>query len=237
MNQDLYRPFGDHFSAKADDFKASESYRWVRLGIRLLMIGYVLLLPAVAATAFFVAEEKGLQVPDLPPQYWIAPLIAGALAVILILIGCVLLRFAPEEDERAAAGRYLWAYGIAIAATAGSSLLGLHQLGIVRRLATAYGSYYLLAYFSVLAENRDNPSLTWWANYINRFFVTLILVSVGMGVLAGMQVVPLIVPVVTLVVMLAVMYAAWMKTLWHALQATRPISKDFEPDNSFGDRV
>jgi len=71
MNQDLYRPFGDHFSAKADDFKASESYRWVRLGIRLLMIGYVLLLPAVAAIAFLVAQEKGLQVPDLPPQYLI----------------------------------------------------------------------------------------------------------------------------------------------------------------------
>ena len=234
MNQDLYRPFGDHFSAKADDFKASESYRWVRLGIRLLMIGYVLLLPAVAAIAFFVAQEKGLQVPDLPPQYFIAPLIAGALAVILILIGCVLLRFAPEEDERAAADRYLWAYGIAIAATAGSSLLGLQPLELVRRIATAYGSYYLLAYFPVLAENRDNPSLTWWANFTNRFFVILIFGAIGMGVLAGMKVIPLMVSVGTLVVMFAVMYVAWMKTLWHALQATRPISKDFEPDNSFG---
>ena len=175
MNQDLYRPFGDNFSAKAENFRASESYHWVRLGIRLLMIGYVLLFPTVATIAVLVAQKQGLQVPDLPPEYWTASFILAALAVTLILTGCLLLRLAPEEDERAAASRYLWAYAIAIAATVGSLLLGLHQIDIVRRIATAYGSYYLLAYFPVLAENRDNPSLTWWANFTNRFFLILIL--------------------------------------------------------------
>lgn len=236
MNQDLYRPFGDNFSARADDFKASESYRWVRLGIWLMLISYVLMVPFIAYLAHVLMQDRGW-LPEVPPEallmYVIVTFGSGALALVLLVTGALLLRLSPEGDEKAAANRYLWAYGIAIAAAVGGYVLGIHQLDIVRRIAAAYGSYYLLAYFPVLASNRDNSSLTWWADFTNRFLVILIIAAVGMGILAGMKLIPVMATVVILSTLLVVMFFAWIKTLWHALQATRPVAKDFEPDIPF----
>ena len=232
MNQELYRPFGEKFSAKAEDFQASESYRWVRLGIWLLMIGYVLLLPLIAGTAFTLSKLRGLKPLIDDPNYHgaiIAIALATVAAMTMTVVGCVLLRFSPEEDERAAANKYLIAYGIAFALSALAFFSGVDQLKLVRRIATAYGSFYVLAYFQVLAANRDNWRLIWWSNFTNSFFVVLIFGSIGAGVLMQMQVIPTIVSFALIGGGLAVMYFAWMKTLWHALEATRPVAKDFEP--------
>lgn len=227
MNQDSFRPFGDHFSATAEDFKASESYRWVRWSIWLLMFGYVLLLPLIAGFVYSICDQEMIQ--RLPTAYLLAFLSAGSLVLTVIILGSVLLIRSPAEDERAAAKRFLVAYIIAIVSGVLSIGFGFGQLDIVRRIATAYGSFYFVAYFPVLAANRDNESLTWWSNFTNRFLVILVVVGIGLGILAGMKVIPTHVSIAVFSVAAAVLYVAWMKTLWHGLEATRPVAKDFEP--------
>jgi hypothetical protein len=109
MKEDLFRPFGENFSATAKNFEMSESYRWVRLGVGLLITGYALLVPLLIYWLFFSENAKG--VPDF---ILLAALVTIFAALSLIVTGSILLRFAPHQDEKTAANKYLIAYGIAI---------------------------------------------------------------------------------------------------------------------------
>ena len=201
----------------------SESYRWVRLGVGLLITGYALLVPLLIYWLFFSENAKG--VPDF---ILLAALVTIFAALSLIVTGSILLRFAPHQDEKTAANKYLIAYGIAIGCAALSYWVGLAQLDLVRRIAAAYGSFYLVGFFPILAENRDNPALTYWANLTNQMFVVLIVAAIGGGLLAGFGVLPIFVLMIAMGIAASLFFIAWMQTLWQAFRATQPIQRDFE---------
>ena len=232
MNQELFRPFGENFSARAEDFQTSESYRWVRLGTWLLMFGYVLILPLIVSTAIIDALEleiESLFADSIFRWFLLGAVLSVFAGVLLIVTGYILLRFSPAENERQAANKFLIAYGITFVIWVPSMFFDLNQLYFVQRIAAAYGTFYLLAYFQVLAANRDNAKLIWWSNFSNVLFLVVIFGGIGARVLAKMQQVPEIVWLVIFGIAFVVMSFAWITTLWHALQATRPAAKDFEP--------
>ena len=202
------------------------------------MFGYVLILPFIASVLVTLLQRQDepikLSFVDDPAYHWflLAAAILVFVASILIATGFVLLRFSPADDEQKAANKFLIAYGIAVASAVVWIAFDINQLNFVRRIAVAYGTFYLLGYFQVLAANRDNSKLIWWSNFTNGFFVVLILGAILGAVLVGMKVIPTIASLSIFGVAAGVMYFAWMKTLWHALQATRPVAKDFEPQTN-----
>lgn len=204
----------------------SESYRGVRLGVGLLIIGYALFVPLMVCWLFLFDAAK-----DIPGIVSLTASLTMFTALALIVVGSILLRFAPQQNERTAANKYLIAYAIAIGCACLSYWLGLNQLDLVRRIAAAYGSFYLVGFFPILAENRDNPSLTFWSNLTNSLFVVLFIGAIAGGLLAGMGVLPAFVPLAVVGTVATLFFIAWMQTLWQAFRATQPIQRDFQTNS------
>ena len=95
-NDDRYTPFGEDFSVTSADFTESDSYRWVRNGIYLLIIAYALLIPLSVALPMVASEIVPIELSPAIMALVIGVMIVGLL---LLVAGSLLLLSTPKQNE------------------------------------------------------------------------------------------------------------------------------------------
>ena len=216
-----YRPFGDDYFATRDDFRQSDSYAIVRVGLWLLIAGYVLL-PLVFVAIVVIQVMQQVPADDG---------VGVALHLIWIPIGAIgtgflLLLNSPHENERGHIQKF-WLLTVGgLIARFGGLMVGVGFGGrAVASLLSAYAMLSLIQYFVTLAENRSNAALAASASRLNWCYIAmfgcLVLAFVAGGVAMPK---PILFSVVGLT--LLVCYLVWLHTLWLALRATLPVAAD-----------
>lgn len=220
---DYFRRFDDELPSTQADLQVTESYRGVRVGLYFMIIGYLLCIPALAILIFC---SQRLDENDIN----LALLLTGLAAIVtcfsLIMIGGFFLRNSPQEDERRLANKFLIAMGISIGCTILKWSLGLQILDVVKNIAQAYGTYFLINFFQALAINRKNEALTQTSNLLNTCYAIGIFAILGLMFFGKFLGNAAIIAVIALVLFLALFYFLWIRTLWLAIKATRFISED-----------
>ena len=214
-SDETYQPFGDNPLDYGHRSAESDSYRYVRIGVYLMLAGYSLLIPSVIFTIF---AGRGA----VPP----APILIGvALAALfvgmgMLAIGCLFLLAAPKANEKQIATRFIVAQGIAVAITIAQRFIpAADALEIVQRLASAYGTYYLINFFQVLAQNRGSLKLLNIAQRLNYGFVALIILSIAAVFFGAAFGVKLVLGLMTIA--FGIFLLLWFQTLWVAISVTK----------------
>ena len=251
MNQESFDPLRENHPSEADDYPTINPYRWVRFGIILLLLAFVLLLPLIAVIGFFanfsIVIPELTQLPNSQRHHYakqtttgtvfamifMSAGIMGLLATLLAAVGCILLRFSPVVNERNTASQFLFAYAIAVVGIVTAMLIGRnspHQeqtlmvvMGWSSIIAVVFGSYLLLNFFKVLAANRFDRELIWWSKFVGKFALLAAAVAIGRVVMSTTEVEYASEAFVVIASAITpVFWFACTRTLWLALRATRP---------------
>lgn len=218
---DYLRKFDDSLPSTQADFHVSESYRWVRIGMYCLMAGYLVLLPGlvvtVLQTALFAKPET------LVLLLGVASIFLGAG---LIALGGVFLLKSPQQNERETIQKFFIAYGIAIGCVILSRVFDIGGLGIVKNISQAYGTYFLINFFEVLAANRQNETLQRSSSLLNRWYIFGLMGLFAISLVGGMLGIPLAIILIALAVFGVAFYVLWIRTLWLAIKSTSFIRSD-----------
>ena len=209
---DKYRPFGDDFSLTKDDFKVSESYRWVRTGLWLMLISYLLiplLVGGVVLTFFLMRDQNGVFTGLSGLVYLIF------VPLILIYVGCFMLLQTPYEAEKQSIKVFLIWTTLGFVGGIGNWFGFLVAAKFVRSLCSTLGMVYLVKYFKILAVTRGSEKLERSSDHLNRMFLALFFLLIG--ILLGLPA-PLIMTL--LVIGVIAFYVVWIRTLWYAIKAT-----------------
>lgn len=213
--EQTYQPFGQNLDESQQQFAESDSYRFVRTGVYLLLAGYSMLIPSVVFTIF---AGRGAIKPDpVVTGLFVAGLFVG---VGMLGIGSLFLLASPKTNEKQMARKFIIAQGIAVA-------IGISQrffpaagtMEIVQRIASGYGTYFMISFFQILAINRGSHRLLKIAQRLNHGFIVLIVVAVGSGVLAGALGVKSI--LFLFLIVCGFFLLLWFQTLWVAISITK----------------
>jgi len=220
---DYFQNHDDVLPSTQADFQVTESYRWVRIGLFCLLAGYIVFAPGIVLTLAYSALNANGQ-----PNILILLLGAafGLLGIVMIGIGGLFLLKSPQENERAAIRKVFIAYGIAIGCVIAIRLFDLGGLEIGKRIAQAYGTWFLINYFEVLAANRENELLQRSSNLLNRLYIIGILAILAMSFVGAALGVPLGFAMAIVAIFGVAFYALWLRTIWLAIKATRFIPSD-----------
>ncbi len=221
MNNDEnpYAAFGKEFSVTSADFAESDSYRWVRNGIYLLIIAYALLFPLSIVLPMVTKE---LIPVDLAPT--IMALVIGAMIVGLLLLvaGSLLLLSTPKQNEKKKIKWFFLCYGIVIVSFFVWKLgIGGNAPRLIQKIAQAYGVYFLIAYFEVLAINQGSEKLYKTVRSVNFSFILMLVMLFGASFIVGVFKLPQPVFLIALIAVGAFFVLSWMRTLWLAAAVTR----------------
>ena len=212
--EQIYQPFGDDLSNSQKHFAESDSYRFVRSGVYLMLAGYVLVIPSVA---FSVYTAKNINLSAIGIGLFLAALFVG---FGMLVIGSLLLLASPKQNEKQMARKFLLSQGLAIAIVVSQRLFQAPAiLEIVQRIASAYGTYFMINYFQILANNRGSQKLLNIVQRLNYVFLALIGLAFGAVLLAG----ALGKQVLIWLFLIAGVYflLVWLHTLWVAISVTK----------------
>ena len=222
-----YDNYDDGAPSTQADFQVAESYRWVRTGLYFLLTAYVIFVPGIVFLVLcrsVFADTEGVVLMLL------ASTIALLVGMTLLIVGGLLLRTAPCQNEKNEANKFLIAFAIAFGCSFVSWVVELPVLDVIKQIARAYGTYFLIQFFEVLGRNRQNESLERLSSFLNQFYIVGILFLLGfsffgkaLGALFGIAALAFIVFVV-------VFYVLWMRMLWLAIKSTHFISSDVVRD-------
>lgn len=218
-NDDRYTPFGEDFSVTSADFAESDSYRWVRNGIYLLIIAYALLIPLSVALPMVASEIVPIELSPAIMALVIGVMIVGLL---LLVAGSLLLLSTPKQNEKKKIKSFFLCYGIVIVSFVVWKLgIGGNAPRLIQKIAQAYGVYYLIAYFEVLAINQGSEKLYKTVRRVNFSFILMIVMLFGAAFITGVFKLPPLVFLTALIVVGVFFVLSWMRTLWLAAAVTR----------------
>ena len=166
-----------------------------------------------------------IQTELLGPQ--MLPLLVLYLPAVLatsgvLAIGALFLLGTPKANEREKIKKFLMCYVIVFAIFAISKFVDLGNLARpIRNIASAYGTFYLIAFFQVLAENRGSFKLRRIVAILNRSFVILIVGTIACVILTAVLKLPGWISITFVLFVGLGFYINWMRTLWTAMAVTQ----------------
>lgn len=220
---DNFRRFDAELPSTQADFRVTESYRAVRIGLYFMIAGYLLFVPGFAFLIIFQQQIIGNNADPINLILGIAGVVA---CLLLIMIGGFFLRKSPQYNERAFVNKFLIAILVSIGCIILKRTLGIKAFDIVKSIAQAYGTYFLINFLQVLAVNRQNDALKKSSKLLGNCYnigllALLSLVFVGPALGNAVTVV-----LMAVAVFFVVFYYLWIRTLWIAIKATGFIASD-----------
>jgi len=188
-----------------------------------MLAGYIVMPPG-AALALTQTRLIGNGEPNI--LVMLLGVVLMFLGAGLVGLGCLLLLKSPQENERKVVRKILIAYGVAIGCLIAFRVFGFGGLDIIKRIAQAYGMYYLINFFEVLASNRQNEHLQQSSNLLNRLYIFGLVGLFAFSLLGAMLGIPLTWVLVAVAVFGVLFYGLWIRTLLLAIKSTSFIPAD-----------
>lgn len=224
---DLYQNFDEDIPSTQADFQVAESYRWVRTGLHFLLAAYLIFVPGIV---FLILCRTAFANADGVLIMLLASTMALLVGMALLIIGGVLLRFAPRQNERNEINKFLISYAISFGCLFVSWFVKFQGLDIAKNIAQAYGTFYLIQFFTVLAINRHNAALERLSLLIHKWYVIGILALLAFSFVGKALGIFAVVALLGLAIFAVVFYVMWLRTLWLAIKSTHFISSDVVRD-------
>lgn len=188
-------------------------YRPINLALKLLFACY-LILPPMVVTIYVALLNNNISLMLLA--------VVGLLpAGLVILASSFALLLTPKNNEKAAVSKYLWCLGIGIALTLTSRFLGgVWAMDLLKKVAQAYSTYYLIGYFEALAFNFQSFRLADCSHALKQVYVVGLLALIGVMAVSSFFQLPMF-AVTTIIAGYCVGFLFhWLRTVWTAMRVT-----------------
>jgi len=222
---DIYRPFGEEFSATKDEIETRKhEYRFVNIGAWMNMIAYSCFVPVAALVigCFYAVDD--FEKLDISIQLLLVGslLLSVFVSVIFMCGAAVFFLFAPEQDEKLKARKYITFCVLAPIASVVLKFLGLGIAGaLLQNILSGLAVLALIELFQFVGKNIENDTLESNAIGFKRFYtfwVILIfllfcgnLIAGGFGQIFG--------PIILLLIAIFLSRFIWL--MWAVVAATR----------------